>query len=983
MSEIKIFENSILFNKLEKKSPKKVELIEKIYKKFEDEINAIKDLFSDFTSHNIDHCKSVVKVLEELVIGSKLLEKAEWKTEEGIQRLYITDKAHLNEDEITLLFLGILLHDMGMSPEIDEELGDLIDKLKLGNISKEELENIKKKIRDEHHIKSKGFVESDRKLKRIMEKHGFEIYIPTLAKIVEGHRKDPYDLFDEYRTEYDIRTPLLAFLIEIADDMDIGQHRVERFIPDIGMWHNLNKESIEHIVSNMNVKSFYRKGDRVEYKVTIKKFDEYNFILEHIYKEWGKIENRINKFCSLGILRDKEDLNAWRYVLPSKIDFKFYIEGNKADCSKGFEVDKRLFADLLSERIYGGDWKYAFRELITNAFDAIKRRAYKEKNFDNPKVDIDIKFMDDEWMEITIEDNGIGMSWRDIEDYLLKVGRSFYDELRNKNPDEAKAISPIGYYGIGFLSSFMLLKNGDNFEGRIEIESKRRGYDAVKVIILNSNLPVVKLKSNREYFGTKIAIRCKRKDVREFFEKIVEFVEYFKNKSNKSKEIKIFPSEHVINSVFKSKDRPVEIKIKMTINSYEIWNEPIQPDLFIDGKKIVSIEDDKRIYKLEIWDGKFKGLNIENNIILIPIKILRNLGIIGNKIFNTNNNSFPMIIDNKLMEIPIINVIYDSRYTKVGIINGMLCSLELTLNCNNFSVYRFIKFLDNGCKIDDKDITTILIIEDSQPKFIDLEKSIILLDDYNCCGILDKLVNKNIYFKVRDYVSGIYTVSVKEFINIGAENFVKKCLKFKDIFNDWITIEEIEKRGKKLLVADKFINDNYEKFKDFFEKNNIHLLSPGYKEFFENSTLDAYFEKCNECEECIFEEAIYKIKDDEFKNVLIEKIEKFDNIISIGDEIIADSAYIKTVCRLWKENKVHHKDIAKKLIDAIKGRNIGIGLMEEDIIICKKGYMSIKDLENCVKKYAEFNKDYKELPKFIEYIKSNMDKSNTHDNKRQ
>ena len=38
MSEIEIFKESILFNKLKEKAPKKAELIEKVYKTFEDEI---------------------------------------------------------------------------------------------------------------------------------------------------------------------------------------------------------------------------------------------------------------------------------------------------------------------------------------------------------------------------------------------------------------------------------------------------------------------------------------------------------------------------------------------------------------------------------------------------------------------------------------------------------------------------------------------------------------------------------------------------------------------------------------------------------------------------------------------------------------------------------------------------------------------------------------------------------------------------------
>ncbi|MCD6493770.1 MAG: hypothetical protein J7K36_08275, partial [Archaeoglobaceae archaeon] len=117
-----MFTNSILFKKLEEKSPKKAELIERVYEKFKDKIEAITKLFSDFTDHSISHCESVVKILEELVIGEDLLEKSNWEKIKGKWILYLKDNAYLTEDEIVLLFLAILLHDIGMSPEIDNKL---------------------------------------------------------------------------------------------------------------------------------------------------------------------------------------------------------------------------------------------------------------------------------------------------------------------------------------------------------------------------------------------------------------------------------------------------------------------------------------------------------------------------------------------------------------------------------------------------------------------------------------------------------------------------------------------------------------------------------------------------------------------------------------------------------------------------------------------------------------------------------------------
>jgi len=996
-----IFRKSILLDKLEEKSLDKVKLIEEVYRTVRNKLDAIKNAFPNYSEHGIEHCESVVDVLERLVIGKNNIKKSKWHEDEGIWKLYlIKDKnIYLTEDEITLLFLGILLHDIGMSPEIEanKELKEALKKFENREIEKEELEKIKEKVRKEHHKRSREFVKNDDELINILKRYNFDDYIEELANIVEGHREDPYELFSKYRND-EIRVSLLAFLIEIADDMDIGPHRVNEFIIKREIWNNLDEESIKHVIANMKSKRSYRRDNSiVEYWVTLKNLgndlDNYTPILELVYGWWEKIENRLNRFYTICGLYGR-DIENWRDILPSKVNFNFNIMGIPADFSKKFEVDKRVFAYLLSEKIYEGNWMYAFRELISNAFDAIKRRAYIEENFDNPKVDINIKFIDKEWMEITIEDNGIGMSDRDIEDYLLKVGRSFYDELRKKNLDEAKAISPAGYYGIGFLSSFMLLKNVEEdkkdkikrgaeidfkFEGRIEIESKRKGRKkAVKVIILNPNLPVVKFESDDEIdvgVGTKIVIRSKRKDVREFFKKLLDLWNCCNNnKKNKNEDVKMFPfiisSKHpeslletifgyksltgIINSVFNIKDRQLKIDININISDTTgketiVWKGPITPDLFIKsnlfikgkGKRItdpIRIEDG---YTLDIWYGD--GFYISQNI-LIPINVLENL-----KIFErSHSKERKPILKTNIEEISFEN------FKCVCCVNGILCNMI-------GESAKFFDFLTTCCKINNKNITIILTVETPQQKFNDFKKDGVEIDIKIISKMLNKLADKGICFNVREVMAD-HLITYQHFLKIGAEKFVKKCLKFKDIHNRWITIEEIEKRGKKPLVADEFIakTKNYKKFKDFFEKNNIHLLSPEYWGFFEYY-LDEYLEKCNECETCAFENA-FKIKNNEFKKILKEK---FGNVVAIEDRIIVDNPFIKTICNLWKNNEIDSRDV-DRLEEKIEG------------ITYDKGYLTIEDIEELEDYYLivdyYIDEEY-QLSEFIKFIKSNMNKT--------
>jgi len=67
-------------------------------------------------------------------------------------------------------------------------------------------------------------------------------------------------------------------------------------------------------------------------------------------------------------------------------------------------------------------------------------------------------------------------------------------------------------------------------------------------------------------------------------------------------------------------------------------------------------------------------------------------------------------------------------------------------------------------------------------------------------------------------------VEDKDFEEIGAIDFVKSCLKFEDLYGNYLTLDEIEKMGKKPIVVDiEFV----EKFKHEFENlwNKLHPLS--------------------------------------------------------------------------------------------------------------------------------------------------------------
>lgn len=105
-----------------------------------------------------------------------------------------------------------------------------------------------------------------------------------------------------------------------------------------------------------------------------------------------------------------------------------------------FNIETQRIIKLLANDIY--DSPYALlRENVQNAYDAILMRQKKE-SFD-PRILITV-----EQGEITISDNGIGMTSEVIENNYWKAGSS------GKNNAEARAAGVVGTFGIGAMANF-------------------------------------------------------------------------------------------------------------------------------------------------------------------------------------------------------------------------------------------------------------------------------------------------------------------------------------------------------------------------------------------------------------------------------------------------------------------------------------------------------------------------------------------------
>ncbi|GCE21683.1 ATP-binding protein [Dictyobacter kobayashii] len=112
---------------------------------------------------------------------------------------------------------------------------------------------------------------------------------------------------------------------------------------------------------------------------------------------------------------------------------------------------------VLGEHLYS-DPRVAIRELIQNAHDSCVRRRQEDADVAEeyaPEITVSI---DSANQQLSIEDNGSGLTHDEITVFLATVGRGYTRELRERlgNAQREEALDLIGMFGLGLLSAFMI-----------------------------------------------------------------------------------------------------------------------------------------------------------------------------------------------------------------------------------------------------------------------------------------------------------------------------------------------------------------------------------------------------------------------------------------------------------------------------------------------------------------------------------------------
>jgi hypothetical protein len=392
-------------------------------------------------------------------------------------------------------------------------------------------------IRTTHGERSARFVLS--RYKEDKRLNIAEVNISDLiAKLSLSHVRPAIDLnevngfnYDEAIGTYTVNMVFLGVILRLADILDFDRDRTPDslyrsiyFTSAISLQEWEKHRGVTGWTIDSSLIRFTAEFESPEYERAARKF------MDWIDAELAACHSVVSKF--------PRGFEEYELNLPLIVDRDRIKPRNGAYIYHDLEFSlsrDEIVKLLMTNKLYGNSG-LCIRELLQNSFDAIRlRKAIMSRDSDAlwsaGEVNFDHYLNEDGYEIIKCQDNGIGMDEYIITKFLTNVGRSYYkspefEQERQSLRQSGVDFDPIGQFGIGFMSCFML---GDKVTIRTKKDyGKGIGYGPNLQVEINGlgGIIVIKKLATDIPVGTTIEIQCpKFKGILDYFSTKVQVVD--------------------------------------------------------------------------------------------------------------------------------------------------------------------------------------------------------------------------------------------------------------------------------------------------------------------------------------------------------------------------------------------------------------------------------------------------------------------------
>lgn len=289
-------------------------------------------------------------------------------------------------------------------------------------------------------------------------------FAKDIAKVCRSHCKD-YNYCLSLKSDrsyygYKVNLQFASLLLRLADVLHYSDDRVNKsyyaemmiFTNDTNSIHWISKFGVKYNITTEEV-------IKISFEAFCKDPNVYYFLKDVI----NFINSELLMFKNYCLNYKGSDLSKYYILIEETVDdtnISADTDYFEPVDNKGFVLEQNQIMQLLMGVGLYKDKNLCIRELYQNSLDAC-RCMIAEYASDNLIKQGTIEFgisTDEKGTFLYCQDNGTGMSRKVIDEYFLRIGKSYYksSEYQILNINKKYNYKPNSCFGIGILSCFML-----------------------------------------------------------------------------------------------------------------------------------------------------------------------------------------------------------------------------------------------------------------------------------------------------------------------------------------------------------------------------------------------------------------------------------------------------------------------------------------------------------------------------------------------